>query len=80
MQVKKILTIALSLWLCGAAVMFGATVAIAEPIRVAHDQRFPPFAEVKEGRSDGLAVDILKAAAAKAGLELTLVPVPFVEV
>lgn len=80
MQVKKILTTAFSVWLCGAALLFGATAATAEPIRVAHDQRFPPFAEVKDGRSDGLAVDVLKAAAAKAGLELTLVPVPFVEV
>lgn len=80
MQVKKIVATALSIWLCAAAVAFGATAAVAEPIRVAHDQRFPPFAEVKDGRSEGLAVDVLKAAAVKAGLELTLVPVPFVEV
>lgn len=80
MQVKKIVATALSVWLCATGVMFGVTVASAEPLRVAHDQRFPPFAEVKNGRSEGLAVDILEAAAVKAGLELMLAPVPFAEV
>jgi polar amino acid transport system substrate-binding protein len=46
-------------------------------MRFAHDQGFPPFAEVKHGRSEGLAVDILLAAAGRAGIEVTLVPVPF---
>lgn len=58
----------------------GATGAIAEPVRIAHDQRFPPFAEARDGRSEGLAVDVLKAAAAKAGVDIVLVPVPFTEV
>jgi polar amino acid transport system substrate-binding protein len=56
------------------------TAAHAETIRVAHDQRFPPFAEVKDGKSTGLAVDILNAAAQRAGLTITYVPVPFAEI
>lgn len=77
-QAHKVLAVVLlaALW----AGLFGAAPAAAETVRVAHDQRFPPFAEAKDGRSEGLAVDVLKAAAAKAGLELVLVPVPFVEV
>jgi polar amino acid transport system substrate-binding protein len=31
---------------------------MTEPVRIAHDQSFPPFAEVKDGKSKGLAVDI----------------------
>jgi hypothetical protein len=38
-----------------------------QPVRVAHDSGFPPFAEVKDGRSEGLAVDIFRAAAARGG-------------
>jgi polar amino acid transport system substrate-binding protein len=57
-----------------------AAPAAAEPVRIAHDQRFPPFAEVKDGKSEGLAVDVLRAAAEKAGIELVLVAVPFAEV
>jgi polar amino acid transport system substrate-binding protein len=50
---------------------------MAEPVRVAHDQGFPPFAEVRDGKSEGLAVDIFRAAAARAGVEVKFVPVPF---
>ena len=50
---------------------------MAELVRIAHDQGFPPFAEVKDGKSEGLAVDILRAASAWAGVELKFVPVPF---
>lgn len=46
-------------------------------MRIAHDHGFPPFAEVKDGNSAGLAVDILRATAARAGIEVTFVPVPF---
>lgn len=67
-----------AVWLGLVATMMSA--ASAEPVRVAHDQRFPPFAEAKDGRSEGLAVDVLRAAATKAGVELVLVPVPFVDV
>ena len=53
--------------------------AQAQTVRVAHDQRFPPFAEVKDGKSEGLAVDILNAAAQRAGITIVYVPVPFAE-
>jgi hypothetical protein len=38
---------------------------------------FPPFAEVKDGRSEGLAVDIVRAAAARAGIDVKFLPVSF---
>ena len=62
------------------AAMLYAAPAMAQTIRVAHDQRFPPFAEVKDGRSEGLAVDILNAAAQRAGINISYVPVPFEQI
>jgi len=59
---------------------FSPLTAQAETIRVAHDQRFPPFAEVKDGKSEGLAVDILNAAAERAGLTIVYAPVPFTDI
>ena len=56
-----------------------SSAAQAQTVRVAHDQRFPPFAEVKDGKSEGLAVDILNAAAQRAGITIVYVPVPFAE-
>lgn len=53
--------------------------ATAQTVRVAHAQSFPPYAEAREGRSEGMAVDILRAAAASAGLQLAFVVVPFEE-
>ena len=50
---------------------------IDEPVRVAHDSGFPPFAEVKDGKSEGLAVDIFRAAAARAAIDVEFVPVSF---
>jgi len=55
----------------------GFSAANAETVRIAHDQRFPPFVEVEGGKSTGLAVDILLAAAQRAGLDILFVPVPF---
>lgn len=51
--------------------------AMAEPVRIAHDQNFPPFSMSNDGNSEGLAVDILRAAAAPAGIDMIFVPVPF---
>jgi polar amino acid transport system substrate-binding protein len=48
-----------------------------QTLRVAHAESFPPYAESRDGRSQGMAVDILRAAAAKAGLQITFVIVPF---
>src|SRR5690242_7856784 len=50
---------------------------MTKPVRIAHDQDFPPFAEFKDGRSEGLAVDIFRAAAAQAGVDVKFLPVPF---
>jgi polar amino acid transport system substrate-binding protein len=50
------------------------------PVRIAHAMVFPPFAEVKDGKSEGLAVDILRAAVEQAGIEVEFVPVPFEQV
>ncbi len=45
--------------------------------RIGHSQVFPPFAEVKDGKSQGLAIDILAAAAARVVIAIEWVPVPF---
>jgi polar amino acid transport system substrate-binding protein len=50
---------------------------MTEPVRIAHDQGFPPFAEFNGGKSRGLAVDVFRAAAARAGVEVKFVPVSF---
>jgi polar amino acid transport system substrate-binding protein len=43
-------------------------------MRITHNRVFPPFAEVQDGKSVGLAVDIIRAAAAHAGVDVTFVP------
>ena len=64
--------------LCSAAfLVLVALPASAQVVRVAHAESFPPYAEARDGRSEGMAVDLLRAAAAKAGLELAFVVVPF---
>jgi len=50
---------------------------MTETVRVSHDSGFPPFAEIKDGKSEGLAVDILRAAAARASVDMIFVPIPF---
>jgi polar amino acid transport system substrate-binding protein len=50
--------------------------AAAEKIQVAHHRLLPPFAEVKDGKSAGLLVDIFRAAAERAGYEVEFIPVP----
>jgi len=47
----------------------------SEQVRIAHNQSFPPFAEVREGRSAGLAIDILRAAAGRVEVEVVFIPV-----
>lgn len=56
----------LCFWFSGAA---------AEPFRIAHNQSLPPLVQVENGKSVGLAVDLLRAAAARAGVDLAFVPV-----
>src|SRR5262247_1733766 len=52
----------------------------ADPMRIAHAQDFPPLAEVKDGKSEGLAVEILNAAAARSALQVKFVAVSFEQV
>lgn len=62
----------------GAALLFlwiTGTPAAAQPMRIAHPQSFPPIVEVQDGKSVGLAIDILRAAAARSGIDLLFVPV-----
>jgi polar amino acid transport system substrate-binding protein len=54
--------------------------AATETIRIAAQDNFPPFVEVKDGKPTGLVVDILEAAATKAGFQVQFVLVPFAEV
>jgi polar amino acid transport system substrate-binding protein len=70
-----------ALLLAGTAALLASfsLVAAAQTVRVAHAASFPPYAEGREGRSEGMAVDILRSAAAKAGLQITFVVVPFEE-
>ena len=56
------------LWLSGGA---GA----AETRRIAHLNDFPPITEVQDGKSVGLAIDVLRAAAARTSIDLVFVPV-----
>src|SRR4029453_2887236 len=51
-----------------------------DQVRIAHAQDFPPLAEVRDGKSEGLAVDILRATTMRAGLEVQFVAVPFEQV
>ncbi len=54
--------------------------AVAEPVRIAYAEVFPPFTELRDGKAEGLAVDILRAAAGRVGLNVELVPVPFEQI
>jgi ABC-type amino acid transport substrate-binding protein len=47
--------------------------------RIGHSAFFPPFAEANNGRSQGLAIDILTAAATRVALEIEWVPALFEE-
>src|SRR5437868_6965716 len=48
--------------------------------RIAHQVDFLPIADVKDGQSVGLGVDVVRAAAARAGIDVQLIPVPFEQV
>jgi polar amino acid transport system substrate-binding protein len=60
--------------------LWSSQMQAADPVRIAHQEHFPPFVEITDGRSTGLVVDIVRAAAAKAGIEVQFVPVPFAQV
>jgi ABC-type amino acid transport substrate-binding protein len=54
--------------------------AMAEPVRIAYADVFPPFTELKDGKAEGPAVEIVRAAAERAGIEVEFVAVPFEQV
>jgi len=56
------------LWLSGAT---GGT----ELLRIAHLNEFPPIFDVQDGKSIGLAADIIRAAAVHAGIDVVFAPV-----
>jgi polar amino acid transport system substrate-binding protein len=49
---------------------------LADPVRIAHNDPFPPFSESRNGRSEGLLIDLLRAASARVGLAVEFVAVP----
>ncbi|MBR1162035.1 transporter substrate-binding domain-containing protein [Bradyrhizobium elkanii] len=53
---------------------------MAEPVRITCPDVFPPFTELKNGRAEGLAVEIVRAAAGHAGIDVEFVAVPFEQV
>mgnify|MGYP003784637363 CR=1 FL=1 len=64
----------------GMALLLACAPAAAETVRIACQDNFPPFVEVKDGKPVGLVVDILNAAAARANFEVQFVLVPFDQV
>jgi polar amino acid transport system substrate-binding protein len=54
--------------------------AAAETVRIAYPEVYPPITELKDGKAEGLAVDIVGAAAKRVGIEIEFVPVPFEQV
>jgi polar amino acid transport system substrate-binding protein len=56
--------------------LFANAHGVAEPFRIIHNQPFPPFSELKNGKSEGLAIDILQAAAERVGIELDFIASP----
>jgi ABC-type amino acid transport substrate-binding protein len=66
--------------LCFASVAFGgAPVRADQAVRIAFQTDFAPFVYVKDGKSEGLIVDVLNAAAQRARFSITFVPVPFAQ-
>lgn len=74
-QVMKRILVAVAL-LC----IWDGRRAMAEPVRIAYAEVFPPFTEFKDGKAEGLAVEIVRAAAGHAGIEVEFVAVPFEQV
>lgn len=68
------------LFLCVLLCLWHGGRAVAEPVRIAYAEVFPPFTELKDGKAEGLAVDIVRAAAGRARIEVEFVAVPFEQV
>ena len=50
---------------------------MSQPVRIAHQVNFAPIADVKDGQSVGFGVEIVRTAAARMGLDVEFVSVPF---
>jgi len=49
-------------------------VGAGEKVRLAHDDPFPPFAVYKDGRSEGIVIDILQEALKRVKIEPAFIP------
>jgi len=52
----------------------------SRPVRIAHQVDFMPIADVKDGQSVGLGVEIVRAVAERSRIDFEFVPVPFEQV
>ena len=52
----------------------------SRPVRIAHQVDFMPIADVKDGQSVGLGVEIIRAVAERSRIDVEFVPVPFEQV
>jgi polar amino acid transport system substrate-binding protein len=59
------------------ALCVGPAGAIAAPLIIAAEDDWAPYSSVEKGRAEGMAVEIVRAIFAEAGLEATLVPMPY---
>src|SRR5437764_6660234 len=53
---------------------------LSRPVRIAHQVDFMPIADVKDGQSVGLGVEIVRAAAERSRIDVEFIPVPFEQV
>lgn len=65
-----------------AALVAGLWMALSahaqhEPVRIGAEDDWAPFSSVKEGLPHGMAVDLVQAIFAEAGIPLELVPLPY---
>ena len=49
-------------------------VGAGEKVRLVHDDPFPPFAVYKDGRSEGIIIDILQEALKRVNIEPAFIP------
>lgn len=63
----------------GGCLLLAWTVAGAQsvPIRIGAEDDWAPFSSAKNGKPEGMAVDLVQAIFAEAGLPLELVPLPY---
>src|SRR5262245_22000677 len=68
--IGRALAIALSL------IGMSSPTSAADPIKIAYNQILPPFSEIKEGKASGRMIEIVSAAAERAGYTVEFVAVP----